>query len=289
MPLKRLDIAKSRLAGLRPLLRRRLVVAMARDVRDAVLACPEVDELVIVTRDSRWPELLHSERTRFVADLPTDSLNDALRRGVESSGSARSNRIAALPGDLPALQPAELQHALDIAGDTPNIFVPDARGDGTTLFTATSVVGFRPRYGERSRAAHRHTGAQELLLPALTGLRQDIDTMDDLSTVRALGLGAHTTAVTAAFMTATPRDSAKLPGQFRSSLSSTASTAELDEAPRAINQGRPDDAPRPSALSSTNARASSSGRSPVWREDHELEWQVRSPASSSGRASTDPV
>ena len=29
---------------------------------------------------------------------------------------------------------------------------------------------------------------------------------------RALGLGAHTTAVTAAFMTATPRDSAKLPG-----------------------------------------------------------------------------
>ena len=49
---------------------------------NAVLACDEVAEIIIVTRDPGWHHLLGGPRLRFVAERPTDSLNDALRRGA---------------------------------------------------------------------------------------------------------------------------------------------------------------------------------------------------------------
>jgi 2-phospho-L-lactate/phosphoenolpyruvate guanylyltransferase len=197
VPLKQRELGKTRMHELPPALRQRLVVAMARDVRDAVLACPCVDELVVVTGDRRWSELLGSRRVRFVADARTDSLNDALRRGL-NPGRIPPRPIAALAGDLPALRSSELRCALEAAAETGTLFVPDARGDGTTFFAARSPEGFWPRFGNRSRDLHREAGARELLRTGLAGLRQDVDIMNDLASARALGMGPHTAAVMSA-------------------------------------------------------------------------------------------
>ena len=193
VPLKDLDRAKSRMDALPARLREALVVAMASDVRDALLACPAVRDVIIVTRDHRWRRLLGAERLRFVADLPTDSLNDALRRGAAVCRAARpGGAVAALTADLPALTAAELDDALERARAAPTSFVPDACGDGTTLFAAECGVPFRPAYGRGSRAGHRRAGALEVHAPDLPGLRQDVDTADDLDRARALGVGSHT-------------------------------------------------------------------------------------------------
>jgi 2-phospho-L-lactate/phosphoenolpyruvate guanylyltransferase len=196
VPLKPLDRAKSRLQGLPSHLRKALVVAMALDVRDAVLACRGVAELVVVTRDPRWHSLLSAPRLRVVADSPTDSLNDALRRGATTCRSTRPRYgIAALMADLPAMEPGELQFALDQAQGMPSAFVPDAHGDGTTLFAARSHEQFWPHYGGSSRSRHIEAGAEGILHPELTGIRRDVDTVEDLRQARPLGLGHRTSAV----------------------------------------------------------------------------------------------
>jgi 2-phospho-L-lactate guanylyltransferase len=196
VPLKPLHRAKSRLGDLRDPLRQALVTAMARDVRDAALACPDVHQVVIVTRDPRWHGLLGRPGVRFLADAPMDSLNDALRRAaIESRRTRPGCGVAALTGDLPALRPGDLGRALRIAGAAPTSFVPDASGVGTTLFAARPGAPFGPRYGPGSRARHAEAGAQEVLLPGLDGIRQDVDTVEDLERARVLGLGRHTSAV----------------------------------------------------------------------------------------------
>jgi 2-phospho-L-lactate guanylyltransferase len=205
VPLKPLDQAKSRLRGVPVPLRRALVVAMARDVRDAVLACHSVGEIVIVTRDPLWRGLLGVRRLHFVADSPTDSLNDALRRGAATCRTSPPGQgVAALTADLPALRPAELDLALGSADVASTFFVPDAHGDGTTLFAARSPAQFWPHYGVGSRARHIEAGALEIRRPELTGIRLDVDTLEDLTRAQALGLGHHTGAVLAMILDEVP-------------------------------------------------------------------------------------
>ncbi|SEO56639.1 2-phospho-L-lactate guanylyltransferase [Trujillonella endophytica] len=195
IPLKPLDQAKSRLRLPVPL-RRELTIAMARDVLDAVLTCDEVRHVLVLTRDRRWLAHLDPPGCDFLADDPADSLNDALRRGASACLAKRPGAcVAALTGDVPALRPGELQRALDCARTWETSFVPDASGKGTTLFAARAGVPFAPHYGCNSRARHVLEGAHEILLPRLGGLRQDVDTPADIERARALGLGAHTTAL----------------------------------------------------------------------------------------------
>ena len=196
VPLKALSQAKSRLRDMPISLRRALVVAMARDVRDAVLACQAVDELVVVTGDPQWHLLLGTPRVLFVPDSPTDSLNPALQRGATGCRSTRAqNGVAALTADLPALRPTELGRALELALGAPTSFVPDALGEGTTMFAARSSEEFRPKFGARSRDRHISAAAREIAWPEMSGIRQDVDTVEDLERAQALGLGRHTSAV----------------------------------------------------------------------------------------------
>jgi 2-phospho-L-lactate guanylyltransferase len=74
----------------------------------------------------------------------------------------------------------------------------DAAGTGTTLYTARPEAAFSPRFGPGSRARHRQAGATELDAPADSGLRQDVDTFDDLCSAAAIGLGRRSAAVATA-------------------------------------------------------------------------------------------
>ncbi len=63
------------------------------------------------------------------------------------------------------------------------------------MFAARSLSEFWPQFGECSATLHSQAGAQMICLPELTGLRQDVDTLDDLKRVQDLGLGLHTATV----------------------------------------------------------------------------------------------
>jgi 2-phospho-L-lactate guanylyltransferase len=195
IPLKPLHMAKSRLL-LPADVRQALVIAMALDVMEAVLGLPHVRQVVLVSRDPRWQALFDDPRISVVPDSPRDSINDALRRGAAAcQWEWPGTGIAALTGDLPALSSGDLAEALAQASQSGSSFAPDADGEGTTLLAARCASRFDPRYGRGSRLRHRHAGATELEVPPDSGLRQDVDTLEDLAVAAAIGVGRHTSAV----------------------------------------------------------------------------------------------
>jgi 2-phospho-L-lactate guanylyltransferase len=190
IPVKRLSAAKSRLRGaVADARHEELALAMVRDTVAAVLACPRVSEVLVVTDDPAAVAAVAALGARAVPDRPGAGLNAAMRLGADLVAGL-SRRRAVLAGDLPALRPDELGAALAGAG-TGRSFVADAAGTGTVLLTAGVGTPLDPRFGVGSAEAHAASGARPLI-GEWPGLRQDVDTADDLWTVLALGAGEHT-------------------------------------------------------------------------------------------------
>jgi 2-phospho-L-lactate/phosphoenolpyruvate guanylyltransferase len=206
MPVKVLAQAKSRLAELAGPRRGELALALACDTVTAVLHTDQAARAVVITDDPAAAAALTQLGAVVVPDEPRDGLNAALRYGA-AVAAARwpAGGTAALSADLPALRPAELAEALDAAAAWPNAFVADAAGDGTTLYTAAPGAAFRPAFGLASRARHAASGAAELELKSIPGLRRDVDTPDDLRGAAALGLGLRTAPLAAELLRCAPR------------------------------------------------------------------------------------
>ncbi|MFI0368539.1 2-phospho-L-lactate guanylyltransferase [Actinomadura sp. 1N219] len=202
VPVKVLARAKTRMSAAAGPHRERLALAVAADTVAAALRCDRVRTVIVVTDDPLPAAELAALGARVVPDVPDAGLNPALvhgaRRGREFAAAAGvSAGVGALSADLPALRPVELARVLDAAAGSPEAFVPDAAGTGTTLYTARPGVPFSPAFGADSRAAHRARGARELLLPGTDTVRRDVDTLDDLRAALALGTGPRTAAVAA--------------------------------------------------------------------------------------------
>jgi 2-phospho-L-lactate/phosphoenolpyruvate guanylyltransferase len=195
IPVKLLAQAKTRLTGLDPERRSRLVLAMAADTVAAALEADSVATVLVVTDDAAVREVAGGLGAVVLADAPGAGLNEALGFGA---GYARqrwpSRGVCAVAGDLPAMRPAELAAALSAAAELREAFVPDADGTGTALYAATPGSEFRPRFGPASRRRHLDDGAAEIVSGPLTGLRRDVDTVDDLRAAAVIGLGPRTRA-----------------------------------------------------------------------------------------------
>jgi len=198
IPVKRPEIAKTRLSEAVGDFRPALARAFAADTVAAALACPKVDLLVAVTDDSTFGEEARRLGAVVIADTPDAGLNAALRHGAEQARARRPDlAVAALSADLPALRPDELSLALSAAAEHSVSFVGDQAGLGTTLYGALPGMPFSPRFGGRSRAAHRSAGAVELMLEGIASVRRDVDTEVDLWDALRLGVGPRTKAVVA--------------------------------------------------------------------------------------------
>src|ERR1700744_1506977 len=199
MPVKVLAQAKSRLAELAGPRRGEFALAVAAATVTSVLASRAAARVIVITDDQVARDALAGLGALVVADGPREGLNAALRHGA-AYASARwpGFGLAALFADLPALRPDEIARALQAAAAWPTAFVAHAAGDGTTLYTATPGVPFQPALGLASRARHPAGGGPaELSLEHIPGLRQDVDTPDDLRLAVALGLGPRSAPLAA--------------------------------------------------------------------------------------------
>lgn len=217
VPVKGTADGKSRMSpGIDAAQRARLVEAFALDAVAALVQSVSVTRVIVVTdetADLTGPlKLLGAE---IVAD-PGAGLNAAVAAGIAAAavpeagvaaraavaagmasvaaaaGAARAAGVAALLGDLPCLQPADVDRAFALAVRHPLAVVPDAEGSGTTLITALPGVALVPRFGAGSAARHRDAGHAVLDIPADSTLRLDVDTEHDLALARARGLGPRT-------------------------------------------------------------------------------------------------
>ena len=196
VPVKRLSIAKSRLAGaIGPGHRPELALAFAVDTVRAALACERVCGVLVVTDDTRVASAVR-EAGAHVCDDVGGGLNAALTHGAAVAGLSRPRTgVAALSADLPALRPEELDRVLAAATGERRAFLADAAGVGTTLLAAAPGVLLAPGFGGPSRARHLASGAVELRPHTVDSVRRDVDTAEDLRAAIELGVGARTAAV----------------------------------------------------------------------------------------------
>jgi len=203
VPVKRLDLAKSRLyaAGRPPPEHAALALALAVDTVAAAAASPAVGRVLVVTDDPEAAAAVLAAGAVVVPDEPDAGLNPALAHGAARAAAlAPADAVALLSADLPALRPAELAAALDAAAGHRRAFVADAAGSGTTLLAAAPGVAPAPGYGAGSATTHRDSGAVPLA-GDWPSLRRDVDTPADLAAAAALGLGPATRAWTDAHAT----------------------------------------------------------------------------------------
>ncbi|MFC6012871.1 2-phospho-L-lactate guanylyltransferase [Nocardia lasii] len=198
MAVKHIGRAKSRLAGeLSPAQRSQLVLAMFTDTVAAATAVPALASLTVVTPDPLVADRARALGARVLDEPPAghDPLNTALAAGAAAVRERHGpTHLLALQADLPALRPTELADVLTVAPIAARSLVIDHTGTGTAaLILRDPTAELAPRFGPDSARAHRADGAVALA-GRWPGLRCDVDTPEDLETVRLLGVGAHTTA-----------------------------------------------------------------------------------------------
>jgi 2-phospho-L-lactate guanylyltransferase len=181
IPVKGTVGAKSRL-GAAP----GLALAIALDTVEAATATG-ARVIVVSAADAAPFESLGAE---VIADAG-GGLNAAARQGI----SHARGPVAVLLGDLPALQPAELEAALALAEAHELSMVADADAEGTAFVAALHGASHSLAFGRGSRAAHLAAGYVELDVPAASGLRRDVDTAEQLA-----GLGNRVGPRTAALL-----------------------------------------------------------------------------------------
>lgn len=190
VPVKRLELAKTRLTPYGEQARQDLALAFAADVVEAARGAARV---LVVTDDERAAARLASLGAQVAPDDPDAGLNPALTHGAELLRASQPGLgVATLSADLPALRADHLRRALADVGAGRG-FVADLAGTGTTLLAAGPGSELAPAFGAGSRDAHLRSGAVELVAPR--GLRCDVDTPADLLCALALGAGRHTSAV----------------------------------------------------------------------------------------------
>ncbi|WP_395729526.1 2-phospho-L-lactate guanylyltransferase [Nakamurella sp.] len=182
VPVKASVRAKSRIR-LDPAVRRTLALIMAEDTVSAIVGAAPVGRTLVVLEDPRDGTTLARVPGVDLFVTRTNELNAAIRDGLAALDRDGVGPVAVVPADLPSLTSVELADALTRAAAHPRSVVADRAGTGTTMLAAQSSELLDPRYGADSFLAHVAGGAVPLDLPGRSGLRRDVDRVDNLRSV----------------------------------------------------------------------------------------------------------
>jgi 2-phospho-L-lactate/phosphoenolpyruvate guanylyltransferase len=198
LPVKRFVAAKSRLGeSVEDDLRGRLARAMVADVLDALARTASIELTIVVTREPSLPATAREHGALLIEDTAEQSQSAAVALGVQRALADGFERVLCVPGDCPALDPAELDALLSGAGRRSVVIVPDRHGAGTNGLLLTPPDAIVPSFGpgscERHRALARDAGV-DCRVAHPTSLLLDVDTGADLVALRERLADADTPA-----------------------------------------------------------------------------------------------
>jgi 2-phospho-L-lactate guanylyltransferase len=210
LPIKSFDDAKQRLVpGLSAGLRRLLVEAMLADVLVALRRARGLEAILAVSSDEDAQRIAGAYGALL---LPDDGggHNGAGVKGIRYAVQRGFERVLLVPGDCPALDPAEVDALLERpAPQRSALVVPDRHGTGTNALLLSPPDALEPSFGPGS--CERHVGlAAAANLPCelaeIFTLGLDVDTPEDLDALRVLlakthGGAAHTRGILRRLMT----------------------------------------------------------------------------------------
>lgn len=181
--------AKSRLAGsLSGADRAGLVVAMLSDMLSAITRVDRGHRVWVVTPTPDIVAVAEAAGARVLFEPTPTSLNLAFVRGLAEVGDvAPYGVIALLPGDLPMLEPTEVEAALLLTLTHDLVLAPALTDGGTGGLFLPPGRRFTPRFGTDSFQRHIDDAQKAGLSCAVVNaasLGHDIDRPEDLSRLR---------------------------------------------------------------------------------------------------------
>jgi 2-phospho-L-lactate/phosphoenolpyruvate guanylyltransferase len=191
LPVKRFEHAKQRLgASVADPLRVALAGAMVADVLAALAATGGIERTIVVTSEPTVARAAGELGATVLADAAESGQPAAVRLGVAHARAEGFERVLCVPGDCPALDPAELDALLATppASEPEVVILPDRHGSGTNGLLLTPGDAIPPAFGpgscERHRALALAAGAA-CRVERLPSLLLDVDTGADLAALRA--------------------------------------------------------------------------------------------------------
>lgn len=190
VPVKPLRRGKSRLSGVlsedeRADLNRHL---LAHTV-DTLAALPEIEQVLVVSRDPAALALAREHGARTVQENGAPKLNIALARATIVAQNYITRGILVVPADLPMITPEDVRTMLDRAKDPPVVVVsPDRRHQGTNALLVCPVGLIDYDFGPGSFQRHCERAVQagaRLEVCELPSLALDVDIPEDLEVILA--------------------------------------------------------------------------------------------------------
>ncbi len=190
LPVKTFPRAKQRLRdSISPDRRQALAEAMLCDVLDALARCSGLDELLVISPSRRVRELAELRGAQVLVDNEQGH-NEAALLGIRAAVSERAARVLLVPGDCPAVDPAELDRLLARPTSHPSlIVVPDRHLTGTNALLIAPPDAVPPSFGPGSCARHqedaRRLGVHTEMV-CVPSLALDVDTPEDLESLASV-------------------------------------------------------------------------------------------------------
>jgi 2-phospho-L-lactate guanylyltransferase len=205
LPVKRFEEAKQRLgASIADPLRLALARAMVADVLVALAGCQAVELTIVVTGERPVADAARELGAVAVADELQSGQSAAVSLGVRRALAEGFERVLCVPGDCPALEPAELEQLLgDARASREVVIVPDRHGSGTNGLLLAPPDAIEPAFGPASFQRHRALALEAGVACRVErppSLLLDIDTGADLAELRGrlarhAARAAHTRAL----------------------------------------------------------------------------------------------
>ncbi len=188
VPVKPLRRGKSRLAQVlsveeRKDLNRRL---LAHTV-DTLAAIPEIEHVLVVSRDPEALALAREHGARTVQENGSPGLNLALARATIIAKNYTTRGVLIVPADLPLITPEDVNSMLGRVGEPPVVVVsPDRRRQGTNALLVCPVGLIEYDFGTGSFQRHCNRALKagaRLEVCELPSLALDVDIPEDLDIV----------------------------------------------------------------------------------------------------------
>ena len=191
VPVKPLRRGKSRLAGvLTEEERTFLNYTMLAKTLKALSGVPEVDQVLVISRDSGALALARDFKAKTIQEDGSSDLNTALRRATVLAQLYTAQQVLIIPDDLPLIDSESLRCFIEHGSHPPHIVIaPDRRHDGTNglLVNPAGLIDYR--FGPGSFQKHIDQ-AKRYNIPVEicenTSLALDLDVPEDLELLREM-------------------------------------------------------------------------------------------------------
>jgi len=199
LPVKSFTRAKQRLGqSVAAAMRMELARAMVDDVLLALGETDSIERIVLVTREQSVAVRARARGAIVIEDTSEDGQSAAVVLGVRRALEEGIERVLCIPGDCPALDPAELESLLSAPSEEREVvIVPDRHGTGTNGLLLTPPDAIAPSFGPDSCKRHRAlalAAGVPCRLESPASLLLDIDTGADLAALRERLAGEHSRA-----------------------------------------------------------------------------------------------